>query len=352
MVNETEKLLSAFSQMYFFKELVQDQLHFIEEGSTEKEVADLLLNLGDIVIAIQLKARNESEKTEDIEKEIRWLNRRCKDAKKQVKDSIACIRTSKLPAFYNKRDQQVSVNPDADIIPLIVFINDNIGDNYEHVLKKHSDDGMDINCLSYQDFQTICKELITPIEIVEYLKWRLPIYLNSNYASVSKNNRDEVSFTVNRNSIEETLVSQFFERWNGKKDAVEMKIQTLHFQWMLNHLPNHVVDESINNSSYSIILLLAHLNRYAILMFEKRIERALILSKEGKYGYVGSIRIKLKRCSIFFVSVPSISKDLIESIAYQGEDFDIVLFVLLYWDNEKKPHIDFLFQDTTGQYIS
>ena len=58
MVNSTEKILSAFTQMYFFKELVQNRLQFTEQGSTEKEVADLLLNLGDIIIAIQLKARS------------------------------------------------------------------------------------------------------------------------------------------------------------------------------------------------------------------------------------------------------------------------------------------------------
>lgn len=38
MVNDTEKILSAFAQMYFFKELVQNQLQVIEDGSTEKEV--------------------------------------------------------------------------------------------------------------------------------------------------------------------------------------------------------------------------------------------------------------------------------------------------------------------------
>ena len=54
MVNETEKILSAFAQMYFFKELVQNRLQFTEQGSTEKEVADLLLNLGDIIIAIHI----------------------------------------------------------------------------------------------------------------------------------------------------------------------------------------------------------------------------------------------------------------------------------------------------------
>ncbi len=110
MVNDTEKILSAFAQMYFFKELVQDQLKFTEAGSTEKEVADLLLNLGDIIVAVQLKARNESDKTEDLEKEIKWLNHKCKDAKKQVKDSIMYIRTGTLPAFKNERGQQVIID--------------------------------------------------------------------------------------------------------------------------------------------------------------------------------------------------------------------------------------------------
>ena len=59
VVNESEKILSAFSQIYFYKELVHDDLKFIPENDTEKEVADVLLNIGDIIIAIQLKWRND-----------------------------------------------------------------------------------------------------------------------------------------------------------------------------------------------------------------------------------------------------------------------------------------------------
>ena len=46
-MNDTEKLLSAFSQMYFYKELVQDDLCFTPKGDTERELADLLINLGE-----------------------------------------------------------------------------------------------------------------------------------------------------------------------------------------------------------------------------------------------------------------------------------------------------------------
>ena len=59
MVNESEKILSAFSKLYFFDELVHDNLKFTPFGNTEKEVADVLLNLWDVIIAIQLKWRND-----------------------------------------------------------------------------------------------------------------------------------------------------------------------------------------------------------------------------------------------------------------------------------------------------
>ena len=145
MVNDTEKILSAFSQIYFYKELVQDRLQFTLEGSTEKEVADLLLNLGDIIIAIQLKARNEDEKTDDFEHELKWLNHKCKEAKRQVKESLNFIKSGDLPAFNNERGQGITILADAEIIPIVVFMNDNIGNDYDHILRKHSEEGMDIN---------------------------------------------------------------------------------------------------------------------------------------------------------------------------------------------------------------
>ena len=38
------------------------------------------------------------------------------------------IRTGTLPAFENERGQYIYLNPDADVIPLIIFMNENIGD--------------------------------------------------------------------------------------------------------------------------------------------------------------------------------------------------------------------------------
>lgn len=74
-MNKSEQLLSAFSEDYFFKELVIDDLHFIPDGGSEVEVADLVINLGDFIVAIQLKERNDTDQTEDALVESRWLER-------------------------------------------------------------------------------------------------------------------------------------------------------------------------------------------------------------------------------------------------------------------------------------
>lgn len=64
-MNKFEKHLSAFSEIYFYKDLVQENLLFKTDDKTEYELADLLLNLDDLIIAIQLKERNELFQTND-----------------------------------------------------------------------------------------------------------------------------------------------------------------------------------------------------------------------------------------------------------------------------------------------
>ena len=106
-MNKSERLLSAFSEDYFFKDLVIDDLCFTPEGASEVEVADLLINLGDTIIAIQLKARNDKDQTDDYLAESKWLQKKCKVAKGQAKDTLQFISSGTLPASHNKRGQSV-----------------------------------------------------------------------------------------------------------------------------------------------------------------------------------------------------------------------------------------------------
>lgn len=105
------------------------------------------------------------------------------------------------------------------------------------LLRKHSVDGMDINCLFYEDFQIVCRELMTPIEIVEYLKWRLEYYLNNGDVNFSIFMGDDDSVLFSRHASGEALVYQFLAERYGIKDAKEMEPFIVPFQWMLHNLP-------------------------------------------------------------------------------------------------------------------
>ena len=164
-MTNSEKLLSSFSEDFFYKELVYADLKFVPEGGTEIELADLIINLEDVILAIQLKERNEKDRTQDKNVEEKWLKKKCKKAKEQIKDTILFINNEKV-SFANARGKETKINPNAEIVPLVVFENVSISE-YEHLLRSHTTDGLSVNCMSINDFQLMCQELVSPIEIIE-----------------------------------------------------------------------------------------------------------------------------------------------------------------------------------------
>lgn len=100
-------------------------------GGTEIELADLIINLEDIILAIQLKERNEKDRTQDKNIEEKWLKKKCKKAKEQIKDTISYI-TSEKVSFINARGKKTIINPSAEVVPLVVFENDSI--IYQHFI--------------------------------------------------------------------------------------------------------------------------------------------------------------------------------------------------------------------------
>ena len=353
-MNDSEKILSAFSELYFYKELVLDNLHFTPEDSTEKEVADLVINGGDFIIAIQLKARNEHERTSDSEREYKWLTKKCKEAKKQVKESIVFIHSGKLPAFENSRHKQVQLSASTEVIPIVVFMNNSIGNNYPHILLKHSEEGMDINCMSFSDFQQMCKILLSPMEIVEYLKWRLAFFQNKGDVSISVYFDDNDNLTIIKPSHGETLSYQFVAEQYGIEEDYRRKAYVEAFSDMLRKLPFRVVAESEKDSSYPLILFFAHFNRLEIKGFVERVNRALQASRKEKYTLCGSLRNVEQRYVVFFVSTHdghAFDMDLLAEIAKEKGTFDILLQVICYWESRKEFRIDYCLQDTADRYL-
>lgn len=345
-MNKSEQLLSAFSQDYFFKELVFDELKYTPPGSTEIEIADLLINLGDIIIVVQLKTRNDEDQSKDSLIENKWLNKKCKLAKGQVKSSLEFISSGALPIFYNKRGQTVTFRADAKVIPLVVFDNDQI-DAYPHLLRKHTESGMNINCMSFSDYCEMCRILVTPMEIAEYLEFRKIIF--EEYGDVDILVMDGINneLILTKPQKNESLVHQFLAQKYGMKISEQQKNVVEIFRNFLHILPEHTVNSSTQNGSYEILLFFAHFYRDEIIKFWDLLEDTKLNAKKGKSELVHSLRTELGEYVIMFTTNGLRPIEMLLPMIKRVVEPKQVLEVDVHWFNKEEFGVDFLFWDDT-----
>lgn len=345
-MNKSEQLLSAFSEDYFFKELVVDELHFKPDKSSEREVADLLINLDDIIIAIQLKARNDKDQTGDFSVENKWLQKKCRVAKGQVKETLQFISSGTLPAFCNKRGQEVFIRSDAEVIPLVVFENNQIED-YPHLLRKHSDSGMNINCMSFSDYCEMCRVLVTPIEIVEYLEYRKKIYEECEDVDFIIFNGMDNEMVLTKPRKNESLVHQFLAEKYGMKESDKQKLPIQYFRNFLRLLPERSINNSEEDASYEVLLFLAHFNRGEIIEFWELFEQTKSEAKQGLVGIRHSLRSSLENYVVMFMTPKLLPIEVLLPIIQKVVEPKQVLEIAINWFDEESFGVDFLFYEAS-----
>ncbi len=327
-MNKSEELLSKFSKIYFFEEFVQDNLQFSENNGDSKELADLILNLEDVVIAIQMKERSDGAITMSELEEKKWFDNKTREAKKQIKTTIDFIKHGKIPAFLNKRGIEIKIRKDAEIIPLIIFKNKSITD-YPRMLKKHSETGLDVNCMSLKDFEIMCSMLISPGEIIDYLKYYRGLF-----------------YEVARSPEYKSIVSYFLDRY-GEVCFQENIARYEAFREFVQQTAERSIVGRDAKDTYEIILLMAHFRIDMIKAFVERVNLAKEKAKRREYGRIGSLRDD--RGEKFVVSfessqsgLPYPCEDLLKKCAEKNCKFRQLLQVVVWWENTEKYRIDYV----------
>lgn len=341
-MTNSEKLLSSFSENYFYKELVYSQLKFVPDGGTEIELADLIINLEDVILAIQLKGRNEEDRTQDKNIEEKWFKKKCKKAKEQIKDTISYIKTEKV-SFVNARGKITMINSDAEIVPLVVFENKSIC-KYEHLLRSHSNDGLIVNCMSLDDFKYMCRQLLSPLEIIEYIKWRKEFYNKSGSMDLLVTETHK-GFLLSKPQKNEMLVQQYLYEQYGEAVLSEDKLYYELFRQYVSVLYEHTKVESELNGCYEVVKLLAHLFRDEIKCFVERVEKALLITKSKRFEIVGTLRNVKKEYAIVFTATEQgeqIPSEKLLSVVFDKQKVNTLLQVITYWINDDEYRIDFV----------
>lgn len=344
-MTKSEKLISAFSEQYFYKELVYSELKFDlrQEKGNEVEFADLIINLEDVILAVQLKERNKKEKTQDKAAEEKWLRKKCKKAKKQIKDTISYIKNENV-SFANARGKKTKINSEAEIVPLVIFENDSISE-YEHLLRSHSSEGLSVNCMSLEDFRCMCRELLSPMEIIEYIKWRHDFYERNGSVNLLITETEQ-GFFLCKPQNKETLVHQYLYEQYGSEALSEDRAYFELFRRYVSVLYEHTEEVSETDGCYEIVKFLAHLYRNEIKLFAERVEKSIIAAKEKKFKLTGTLRNAKSEYAIVFTATEQgeyIPTEKLLPVVFEKQEINRLLQVITYWVSNEEYRIDFLF---------
>ena len=212
-MTKSEEITSMISKKFFLNQYIYSDV-FVKKESQEQEFCDCLVEFGSCYIVIQIKERSDKAQT-SAEK---WFEKKVlKVAKGQIKDTFDFYRDQ--TNFIFSKSSDLSIDRDRILIPVIVFVNNDL-ECYDRIVYSSSLD-TDINIFSFGDFKKMLETIVIPYDILSYLYYR----------TVFKNNRPMVVFdeidnntTVMGTPVNEEDYAYLFLAKSYYKDISERKI--------------------------------------------------------------------------------------------------------------------------------
>lgn len=268
----------------FYGEFVFEDLWFshkdIGQGSNV-ELADLIISLGNDLLAFQIKTRDVNSSGDGDEK---WIKNRTKDAKDQLVVTFNNLQIKGLPQFVNKKGDMVKLKPQGLFSGIIILKNETIN-YYQKVISCKRLNGL-VHCFSYNDFCICCTRLLIPADLLSYLSFRERYYPLD--TKISEN--------------EEICVDKFLISKYGESQLDDGFIEP--FKGILNQYKSKLIDgESDLNTYREIIEVMAMFDRIEIDIFCDLLGKVQMAAKE----YLCTDNLFMKPCnqnkhSVLFLS--------------------------------------------------
>ncbi|MBU4268490.1 MAG: hypothetical protein KJ808_06540 [Acidobacteria bacterium] len=181
IVNISENLVAQINSNIFFQEFTFQKNEFYPpDTKIELQLADNVVWIDDLLFIFQIKDRNKDSLC-DSSSESKWYqNKVIKKGVSQIKDTLEYF--SKYPQIIiqNERGYKIDVaKAKQTFIKNIIIFNPNekFPDDLRFNKFHESRTAGIIHLFHIEDYFNICKYLITPSEINEYLEFREKIYL-------------------------------------------------------------------------------------------------------------------------------------------------------------------------------
>lgn len=300
--NEFEKLITLINTNVFFKEFTFDKNDFYPDDG-KKELADNVIWLDELLFVIQTKERDSAKAQKSTDA---WFkNKILKKAKKQIKDTIQYLKQYDSIKITNRRNQSIDISKvnQGGINKIIIYKPDEyLSEENRNIKFYESQDEGNIHIFHFEDYFHICKYLITPMELEQYLKFRERIYLR--HKEIIKVYPEQYILGHFLNTEDETTIKEeYIEtllKMRDDKDDFDMS-------FIIDDFKEKIIEDSQKNSLeyYSIIKEIAKLKRYELFEFKKRFQLIIEDVKLNRVFQPRRFTMTSTKCGFVFISLLS-----------------------------------------------
>lgn len=298
IINKSENIVSQINSNVFFKEFTFAKNDFTDLDSKQKlEFSDNVIWLDDIFFIFEIKERDSKENSDDSS----WFeNKVLKKAVKQIKNTHEYLaKYPNIPIVNEKGHKKNILEANFSKMQSVIIYSptDNFKEDQRFFKFYRSRKVGLIHLFHSEDYYWICKYLITPAEVEEYLIFRKELFEeHPHHLNVLPEQYVLAHFfeTLDTSEIKPECINNF--------KRVTTNSENFNISYLIENFNKNIMRLKEQTEYYPIIAEIAKLNRAELTEFKKRFVRTIEECKEDEI--ITPYRMYVPRTDCGFVFVP------------------------------------------------
>ncbi len=302
-----EDNIAALNEAFFFREFTFAKNTFRPIPQDEKELADNVIWLDEVLVIYQVKERKARLET-TVEAEEKWFeNKIIGKAKRQIRNTLEYLKTCPKIHLENQRGHAFDLATAnlKELHKVVIYLPHSLLPQ-KCLWRKYyrSSTAGIIHLLPDHDYLGLCQTLITPTELADYLKFREELITNWEKIVLDVPEQALVGqYLVGDSSIEPS--EKFLEAFRTlKQDNADWNMSGI-----IRIFAERITTKNPVTDYYPIVTEVAKLKRSELREFKTRL--VLSMQKAEKNELAQPYRIAFPRTACGFVFIP-VTKDLVE----------------------------------------
>jgi hypothetical protein len=294
----SENIISGINSSTFFKEFTYSKNDFKAlDSNQELEFADNVVWLDDLFFIYQIKEREQGAVDDK-----KWFhNKVLKRAVQQIKSTLKYIDVYSEINIENEKGHKLDIvkaKNNTNVKKIIIYAVDK--DFPEELRTKKFYESSEVSLIHlfhYEDYYWVCKYLITPAEVNEYLEFREALFLfNKAYSDVLPEQYFLAHF------LETPDADHFDERYIDNLKNYNVKQEEFDISGVVEDFNKNIKLIENETDYYPIVQEFAKLNRSELAEFKKIL--VLSIEKSESKEPIIPYRIYLPRTDCGFIFIP------------------------------------------------